>query len=139
MSLVGDDGPPTRPPFWAERDRRRALGHDARAGRQARRIAWAGFVLAAALPAVAFAPLVADIASQWRLDLHYLVAEWSPWVLMGAGLIASAPVVWSIGRDPESRLYPRARNAYAGWGVTLYLLGLALGVQVAQIGTTVAP
>jgi hypothetical protein len=42
-------------------------------------------------------------------------------------------VVVSAGRDPESRFYPRARGAYLGWGVTLYLLGLALASQVAQL------
>jgi hypothetical protein len=41
--------------------------------------------------------------------------------------------VISIGRRPDSRLYPRARNAYIGWGVSCYLLGAALATQVAQI------
>ena len=31
-----------------------------------------------------------------------------------------------------------ARNAYAGWGITLYLLGLALAVQVARLHDYVA-
>ena len=43
------------------------------------------------------------------------------------------PVVISIGRHPESRFYPRSRNAYTGWGITLYLLGCAIATQVAQI------
>jgi hypothetical protein len=43
------------------------------------------------------------------------------------------PVLFSIGRRPGSRLYPHARNAYAGWGISLYLLGIALATQVAQI------
>jgi hypothetical protein len=42
-------------------------------------------------------------------------------------------VLASIGRRPDSRLYPRARNAYAAWGISCYLLGLALATQVAQI------
>jgi hypothetical protein len=46
--------------------------------------------------------------------------------------------VLSIGRHPESRLYPRSRNAYAGWGVVLYLLGIALASQVAAV-TAVHP
>jgi hypothetical protein len=41
------------------------------------------------------------------------------------------PVVWSAGLSPGSRLYPRFRNAYMGWGVSLYLMGLGLASQVA--------
>ena len=39
------------------------------------------------------------------------------------------PVVVSIGRAPGSRLYPRGRNAYAAWGVSLYLLGIVLAAR----------
>jgi len=108
-------------------------GRTAAGRRKARRIGAVGFVLALALPIVAFQRVVTDIASEFRIDLHYFVSEWSPWVLIALGLAFCLPVAWSAGIDPESRWYPRARNAYAGWGVSLYLLGLALGVQVAQI------
>ncbi len=47
------------------------------------------------------------------------------------------PVLLSIGRHPESRLYPRSRNALLGWGVSLYVLGLAVAVQVAAIANGV--
>jgi hypothetical protein len=93
----------------------------------------AGFVAAVALPVLLFHNVVGDIASEFRFDLRYLLAEWTPWVLLAGGLAFLAPVAWSAGRDTESRWYPRARNAYAGWGITLYLLGLALAVQVAQV------
>ena len=93
----------------------------------------ATMVTAVAVPAILWHGVVAGIASQFRLDLHYLLTEWSPWLLMVAGLVFALPVVWSAGRDPDSRWYPRSRNAYAGWGVTLYLLGVVLGAQVAQI------
>lgn len=43
------------------------------------------------------------------------------------------PVLLSIGRPPDSRVYPRSRNALLGWGVSCYLLGIALAVQVAAI------
>ncbi len=43
------------------------------------------------------------------------------------------PVALSVGRDPESRLYPRARRAYFAWGTVLYLLGLLLVVQVWEL------
>ena len=49
------------------------------------------------------------------------------------GLAFLLPVAWSAGMDPESRWFPRARPAYAGWGVTLYLLGFLLAWQVVQI------
>ena len=49
------------------------------------------------------------------------------------GLIAAFPVVLSIGRTPDSRLYPRSRGALAGWGVSLYLLGALLVVQISAI------
>jgi hypothetical protein len=98
-----------------------------------------GFALAVALPIVLWHRVIRDIASEFRLDLKYLVSEWSPWVLIVLGLAFAAPVVWSAGRDPDSRWYPRSRNAYAGWGITLYLLGIALATQVAQISNNLTP
>jgi hypothetical protein len=41
------------------------------------------------------------------------------------------PVVCAERLPRSSRLYPRFRNAYMGWGVSLYLMGLALASQVA--------
>jgi hypothetical protein len=49
------------------------------------------------------------------------------------GLLFFVPVVLSIGRVPNSRFYPRSRGAYAGWGVSLYTLGIMLAAQVAVI------
>ena len=104
-----------------------------RAGKRARRVGAISFLGAAALPILLFHRLVADIAAEFRLDLRYLVAEWSPWILLAIGLAFLAPVAFTAGRNAESRWYPRARNAYAGWGITLYLLGMALATQVAAI------
>lgn len=101
--------------------------------RNARIVGAAGFLGAAALPFVLWHRAIGLIASDFRLDLDYLVTGWTAYLLIGAGLLFLAPVVLSIGRSPESRLYPHARNAYAGWGITLYLLGILLAVQVAQI------
>ena len=101
--------------------------------RQARWLGALGFLVAVALPVLVFHDVVLYIASEFRLDLRYLVAEWSPWLLLGTGIAFLAPVAWSAGHDSESRWYPRARNAYAGWGITLYLLGLALAAQVSQL------
>jgi hypothetical protein len=110
-----------------------SVGTERRARRTARWVGAFGFLVAAALPVALFHSVIADITSEFRLDARYLVAEWSPWLLLACGLAFLAPVAWSAGRDSESRWYPRARNAYAGWGITLYLLGLALAVQVASI------
>jgi hypothetical protein len=110
-----------------------------RARRQARRVGALGFLVAAALPALLFHDVIRDIAAEFRLDFVYIVAEWSPWVLIASGLAFLAPVAWSAGRDSEDRWYPRARNAYAGWGITLYLLGLALAAQVSQIAAGPSP
>ena len=36
-------------------------------------------------------------------------------------------------RDRDRRFYGPGSGAWAGWGITLYLLGFALATQVAQI------
>jgi hypothetical protein len=78
------------------------------------------------------------VASDFRLELDYLVTGWTAYALIFAGLLFSVPVVLSIGRRPESRLYPRSRAAYAAWGSVLYLLGMLLASQVGQIAETPA-
>ena len=110
-------------------------GRDNRA--RARRVGVAGLLLAVAVPALLFHRLIRDIASEFRFDAVYLMAEWAPWVLIASGLAFAVPVVWSAGRNPESRWYPRARNAYAGWASVLYLLGMLLGLQVAAVSGTI--
>jgi hypothetical protein len=104
--------------------------------RQAQRVGAAGFVLALALPIVLWHRVIGEIASGFRLEPNYLITGWAPWFLMALGLAFFVPVAISNGRDPEARFYPKARNAYAGWGITLYLLGFALATQVAQIADT---
>ena len=93
----------------------------------------AGFVLAAALPVLLWHRAIAVIASDFRLELGYLVTGWSAYGLIAVGLAFMVPVVMSIGRKPGSRLYARGRQAYAGWGISLYLLGLILAAQVAAV------
>jgi hypothetical protein len=111
---------------------RRAL-REQRQRRRAQLVGLGGLVAAASLPWLLFSRVIGDIASQFRWDVRYLVSEWSPWVLIAVGVVFFIPVALSIGRDPESRFYPRARAAYFGWGVSLYVLGVALGSQVAQL------
>ena len=110
----------------------RIVARDRRRRRQARMLGAAGFVLAAALPAVLFHRVILDIAHEFRLDARYFL-EWAPWVLLVLGLAFLLPVAYSSGLDPDSRYFPRFRRAYAGWGITLYLLGIALATQVAQL------
>ena len=111
---------------------RRSWPGDRRSRRQARALGAVGFIVAAALPAILFHRIVADISREFRLDPKYFV-EWAPWALLVVGLAFLLPVALSAGLDPDSRFFPRFRRAYAGWGITLYLLGIALATQVAQL------
>jgi hypothetical protein len=111
---------------------RRTL-REQRERREARLVGLAGLLGALALPVVLWHRAMRIIASDFRLDPGYLVTGWTGYALIGVGLLFCVPVVLSIGRNPEHRLYPRSRNAYAGWGISLYLLGLALASQVAAV------
>jgi hypothetical protein len=73
------------------------------------------------------------IAEDFRFEWDYLVTGWTAYALIAAGLLFFVPVLISTGRSPDSRLYPRTRNACVGWGVSLYTLGLLLASQVAII------
>jgi hypothetical protein len=77
--------------------------------------------------------VLGDIIVSFHWSFGYLVGELGPWLLLLAGAAFMVPVAFSVGRDPESRLYPRARRAYFAWGTVLYLLGLGLTVQVAAL------
>jgi hypothetical protein len=100
--------------------------------RTARLVGLVGFLAAAALPPILWHRAIAAIAADFKMDIPYLTG-WIAYAMIAIGLLFFVPVLVSIGRKPESRLYPRARNAYAGWGISCYLLGLALATQVAQI------
>lgn len=89
-------------------------------------------LVAAAAPFWLWRDVIADIVSAYDMSPAYMVG-WTPWALLAVGIAFFIPVAWSIGRHPDERGYPRARNAYFGWGITLYLLGLVLATQVARI------
>ena len=108
------------------------MGRDERQRRRARRVGAVTLAVAVALPVVLWRDVIADIASAYDFNLKYFIG-WTPWVLMVAGILFFIPVAWSEGHDPEGRFYPRARNAYLGWGVTLYLLGFMIAWQVGRI------
>jgi hypothetical protein len=103
------------------------------ARRRARVSGALGFLTMIAVPAILFHDVVALLAAEpnWR-ELYYLSA-WTPWFLLAVGLLFMLPVAWSAGMNPESRFFPRARAVYAGWGVSLYLLGFMLAWQVTRI------
>lgn len=116
----------------------RKVSRDQLDRRTARWVGFGGFLLAVGLPILLWHRAIAIIATDFRLEFDYLVTGWTAYALIVAGLLFSVPVVLSIGHRPESRLYPRSRQAYAGWGAVLYLLGMVLASQVQQIAETSA-
>ena len=108
------------------------MGGRERQRRRARRVGAVTVLVAIALPIALWWQVIVDVAAAYRFDPKYFVG-WAPWALMVMGILFFIPVAWSEGRDPEGRFYPRARNAYMGWGVTLYVLGFLIAWQVARI------
>ena len=96
-------------------------------------LGWGGFAAALVGPLLLWREAIAAVSTDFSWELDYLVMGWTGYGLIAAGLLFMLPVVISIGQHPESRWYPRSRNAYIGWGITLYLLGCAIATQVAQI------
>jgi hypothetical protein len=90
-----------------------------------------GFACAAALPWALWHRAIGVMASDFRLEADYLLTGWLGYGLIVLGLLCLLPVAWSAGRNPSSRLYPRFRNAYLGWGTSLYMMGFAVAAQVA--------
>jgi hypothetical protein len=90
-----------------------------------------GLACAAALPVVLWHRAIAVVASDFRLEVDYLLTGWLGYSLIAGGLLLLLPVAFSAGRRPGTRLYPRSRNAYMGWGTSLYILGFAVAAQVA--------
>jgi hypothetical protein len=88
-----------------------------------------------AAPFVVFEHTVRDAATNFRVEFEYLVSGWTPWLLIVVGALCFVPVVVSIGRSAYSRwsLPPGIRTAYEIWGATLYILGVLLLTQTAQI------
>jgi hypothetical protein len=109
------------------------LGREQLSRRRARRVGAMGFGLALALPFALWHSVMADIASEARVDLRYVVMECSPWLLMGLGLACFAYVMVLDRRDRDRRFYGEPTRAWFAWGITLYLLGFALATQVAQM------
>ena len=93
-----------------------------------------GWLLALMLaPLAIWHSMLADIIGSFHWSFAYVLSELSPWLLLLAGIAFFVPVAVSAGRNPESRLYPRARRAYIAWGTVVYLMGLILAVEVAAV------
>jgi hypothetical protein len=104
-----------------------------RSRRRERFLAFLGLIAAGAVPAFLYHELLGQVWHNFTLDVGYIAFGASGFALMTLGLLAALPVVLSIGRDPDSRLYPRSRGALAGWSVSLYLLGIMLVIQIGAI------
>ena len=85
-----------------------------------------GLVAAAAIPLDASGTCWTTLRPRSSPTRNWLLTGAIGFALMCGGLLVSLPVVLSIGRTPDSRLYPRSRSSLAGWGVSLYLLGTLL-------------
>ena len=107
--------------------------------RQAKAVGIAGFAAAIALPIALWHHAIGEVSAGFRPTPGYFVTGWAPFGLIALGLAFLVPVVCSIGLSSHARAYPRRRNAYAGWGTTLYLLGVALASQVSAITHSLAP
>ena len=102
-------------------------------GRADRVFGLVGLLAAGAVPAWVFRDLLDHLATSFELDLNWLFTGAIGFALMLGGLLASLPVVLSIGRTPDHPLYPRSRGSLAGWGISLYLLGAMLVIQIGAI------
>jgi len=109
------------------------LRREQAARRRARWTGAVGFVGALALPILLWHRVVAAIASEFHLDVRYLIAGWAPWFLMAMGLLCLLVAGVIDWRERERRFYGPGSAAWVGWGLSLYILGFALATQVAQI------
>jgi hypothetical protein len=80
------------------------------------------FICAAAVPLALWHHAIGVVAEDFRFELGYLTG-WSGFGLIALGLLLMLPLVVSAR--------PRFRNVYMGWGVSLYVMGLALARPVA--------
>jgi hypothetical protein len=113
------------------------LQREQAARRRARRTGAVGFLIALATPILLWRHVIAAIASEFHLDVRYLLTGWTPWTLMALGLVClliAGAIDW---RTRDRRFYGPGSAAWVGWGLSLYILGFALATQVAQIADSV--
>jgi hypothetical protein len=101
--------------------------------REARRLGIAGLAAAVLLPLGVWHGTILAVAQAFHFDLGYFVTGWTAWLLIAGGLAFFVPVVVSIGQSPFGPFYPRNRNGFMAWGVSLYVMGCALASQMSQM------
>jgi heme/copper-type cytochrome/quinol oxidase subunit 1 len=111
----------------------RALERHQRSRRRAQAVGAVGVACAAALPILLWHDVIGMILGEWELSARYVLTALMPWLLMVLGLLCAIPLAVTELRDRERRFHRSSGRAWAGWGVTLYLLGFALASQVAQL------
>ena len=67
------------------------------APRRAKVVGLLGFAAAVALPVVVWRDAIAALASGYHPSPGYFIAAWTPFCLIGLGLLLMVPVVYSIG------------------------------------------
>ena len=112
---------------------KRALGRDERSRFKAQIVGAFGVVAAAILPVALWHHVIGVILGEFEFSLRYFATALMPWILMVLGVLCAIPLAVSELRDRERRFHRAGGHAWAGWGVTLYLLGFGLASQVAQI------
>ncbi len=95
--------------------------------------AWTVLLLLLLVPFALGHRVIHDVLVSFHWAPSYLFAELGPWALLVLGVGVLVPVAASSGLHPESRLYPRGRSALFIWGVVLYLLGVALTIQLFDV------
>jgi MFS superfamily sulfate permease-like transporter len=98
----------------------------------ARGRALAVIVLLTAVPVTLGYRVLSDVLASFHWSFAY-IPEIAPWLLLLAGVAFLVPVAASAGLDPESRFYPRDRRAYYAWGVSLYVLGAAMAIELFEV------
>jgi hypothetical protein len=96
-------------------------------------VAFAWLVVLAVAPFALWHGVISAVIGSFQLNPSYLLSALTPWLLLVSGILFLIPVAASAGLTPDSRLYPRARRAYAVWGTVVYLLGLGLSVLVSTL------
>ena len=102
--------------------------------RRARSSALAGPGRRRRRPVILFHDLLGEVA-QLHVRASLLAADGRERVRADRRWACSRPRRWCCrsAATPDSRLYPRSRGALAGWGVSLYLLGAMLLIQIGAI------
>jgi hypothetical protein len=109
------------------------LEAQARTRRRARIVGVVGVLAAALTPPLLWHEVLAMAVGEFRPTPRYVMTGLLPWLLMGTGVACAGPVIWHDLRDRHRRFHGGSTAAWAGWGITLYILGFALATQVSAL------